>query len=124
MEVEGNDEFEQTFDWAMKEEQVRLTRGSSIGTFKLIAACLVMFFLVFLIFYYTSFSSKDANNKDKEEDTAKEDENKEDNNNEIKDETGEMSHKTQDASYPALNLMKDSTTVSYTHLTLPTNREV
>ena len=53
-----DDDFEKTLDWADKEEQIRLTRGNSISSFKLIAGCLIIFFIVFLILYYTKHEKK------------------------------------------------------------------
>lgn len=47
------EEFEKTVEWALKEEQVRLTRGKSISSTKLIVGCLVIFLIVALILAFT-----------------------------------------------------------------------
>lgn len=60
-----DEEFEKTVEWALKEEQTRLTRGQAIGSTKLIVACLVIFLIVALILAFSGRSGKKGNGNGK-----------------------------------------------------------
>jgi hypothetical protein len=97
-----DEEFEKVLDWANKEEQVRLTRGSSISSFKLIMGSLVILFLVFLVLYYSKHEKqnnyialnmiKDPNNFFDDEFT----ENEQNEQNEIDEQNGQNGQNGQD----------------------------